>query len=79
MYIQQAPDFLDPEYPRFVYRLEKGLYGLGHAEKVQVILILKELQQGVGDRCLFRGGRDECCTYVVSFANDLVMTNGSEQ
>ena len=33
VYVQQPPSFEDPEFPNFVYKLLKALYGLKHAPR----------------------------------------------
>jgi hypothetical protein len=59
VYIRQPPYFIDPEHPKRVWLLKKGLYGTKQGGKIWYKLFTKFLMQDIGfiphasDPCLF--------------------------
>ncbi|GKC37392.1 retrovirus-related pol polyprotein from transposon TNT 1-94 [Tanacetum coccineum] len=77
VFVQQADDFVDPDFPNHVYRLKKALYGLKQAprawyDKLSLFLIEHHFTKGIVDPTLFTRRHGDDILLVQMFINLLI-------
>ncbi|KAL8126811.1 hypothetical protein AgCh_013925 [Apium graveolens] len=84
IYVQQPPGFEDPEFPNFVYKLLKALYGLKHAPRawydtLSEFLLKHGFTRGTIDKTLFYKKHGEDMILVQIYVDDIIFGSTNEK
>jgi len=77
VYVEQPPGFVDPTHPKFVFKLEKVLYGLKQTpgawyERLRTFLVLNNFVKGKVDTTLFTKHVDDGFLIVQIYVDDII-------
>ena len=84
VYMQHPPGFEDPEFPNFVYKLLKALYGLKEAPRAWYDTLLEFLlkygfTRGIIDKTLFYKKHDEDMILFQIYVDDIIFGSTNEK
>ena len=83
VYVCQPPGFEDPQYPDYVCKLDKALYGLHQAprlwyETLSQFLLKHGYRRGTIDKTLFIKGKGEDLLLVQVYVDDIIFGSKNE-
>lgn len=82
VYMRQSPGFVDPNYPRFVCKLDKALYGLKQAPRAWHSRLSGRLRSlgfvsSQGDTSLFLYNKGSVSIFVLVYVDDIIVASSS--
>ncbi|KAL8111634.1 hypothetical protein AgCh_019381 [Apium graveolens] len=84
VYVQQPPDFEDPEFPDFIYKLLKALYGLKQSPRawydtLSKFLLKHKFARGIIDKTLFYKQHGDDIILVQIYVDDNIFRSINEK
>lgn len=82
VFMLQPSRFHDEKHPNHIYRLKKSLYGLKQFprdwfKRLRDFILQVGFTKGLFDSSLFINNRDEICTYLLIYVDNIVVTSSS--
>jgi Reverse transcriptase (RNA-dependent DNA polymerase) len=83
VYMEQPPGFVDPQFPTFVCKLKKSLYGLKQAlrawfSKLRTFLLSHKFKTSEADHSLFIYTTPQDTIYLLVYVDDILVTENNQ-